>query len=150
MRGVISGQLIISMVASLLFLVMYGHPGRYEDREMAWFLAALVWAGVLLDGLLLAAVFGARIPLWVAVGVLAGQDIVVGWRLWLLLRAHADRRGVMTIAKAVIGAVIAGLGTAATALADNSGITALEWVAIATTTLVALYGVWQVPNRSAP
>lgn len=51
------------------------------------------------------------------------------------------------IAKAITGALIAGLGAAATALADKSGITALEWVGIASTTLVALYGVWRVPNE---
>lgn len=102
----IAGQLIASMLLSVLFLAMYGHPGRYGDREMAWFIAALVWAGVLLDGLLLAAVFGVQVPLGLAVAVLAAQDIVVGWRLWLLLRArhllgegyrpskhHGDRTG---------------------------------------------------------
>jgi hypothetical protein len=53
---------------------------------------------------------------------------------------------VLTYMKAVVGALIAGLGALATALADD-GVEKLEWVFIATATLTALYGVWQVPNK---
>lgn len=55
------------------------------------------------------------------------------------------------VAKAVTGAVVAGLGALGTALiADESGnvaVTAGEWVAVATATLVASYAVWQIPNE---
>jgi len=53
----------------------------------------------------------------------------------------------MGVAKAVIGALIAGLGTLATALVDNS-ITPLEWVGVGSTTLIAAYSVWRVPNKT--
>ena len=53
--------------------------------------------------------------------------------------------------KAIVAALIAGLGALGTALLDDS-IVPLEWVGIASTTLIALYGVWQVPNapKAAP
>jgi hypothetical protein len=55
----------------------------------------------------------------------------------------------MRYAKAFVGAAVAGLGTLATALADDH-VTAAEWVGVATATLVALGVVWAVPNRPAP
>ena len=55
----------------------------------------------------------------------------------------------MSILKAIVGAAIAGLGSAATAVTDGH-IGAAEWIAIATTTLAALYGVWQTPNAAKP
>ena len=52
--------------------------------------------------------------------------------------------------KAVVGALVAGLGVLATALLDNS-VAPLEWVGVASTTLAALYGIWQTPNaKPAP
>lgn len=54
----------------------------------------------------------------------------------------------MGILKALVAALIAGLGTAATAVTDGH-ITTAEWIAVASTTLVALYGVWQAPNATA-
>lgn len=54
----------------------------------------------------------------------------------------------MTIAKALVGAAIAGLGSLATALVDN-GVTIVEWVGVITVTLAALYAVWRIPNTPA-
>jgi hypothetical protein len=54
---------------------------------------------------------------------------------------------VMPYLKALTAAVIAGLGTLQVAYADNV-ITNQEWVTIAVTTLVALGGVWAVPNAA--
>ncbi len=51
--------------------------------------------------------------------------------------------------KAIVAALVAGLGTLGTALADDA-VTSLEWVAIAGATLGALGVVWSVPNRPAP
>ena len=55
----------------------------------------------------------------------------------------------LTYAKALIAAAVAGLGAAGTALLDEQ-IAAIEWVGIATATLVALGAVWSVPNRVPP
>lgn len=55
----------------------------------------------------------------------------------------------MQYAKAVIAALVAGLGALGTALLDNA-VAPVEWVGIASTTLIALYGVWQVPNAKPP
>lgn len=51
------------------------------------------------------------------------------------------------IAKAVVGAVVAGLGALGTAMVDNV-ITGPEWVYVAGATVGALAIVWGVPNAS--
>lgn len=48
--------------------------------------------------------------------------------------------------KAVVGAIIAGLATATTAALDSS-ITLGEGLTIASAFFVALYGIWQTPNK---
>lgn len=48
-------------------------------------------------------------------------------------------------AKAVVAGLIAGLGTLGTALADGH-VTALEGVGIATSVVLAAYGVFKIPN----
>ena len=55
--------------------------------------------------------------------------------------------GPMQYMKAVVGALIAGLGTLATALSDG-GIQTIEWVWVAIAFLTALGGVWAVPNAT--
>ena len=50
--------------------------------------------------------------------------------------------------KAIVGAIIAGLAALATALADN-GVTALEWVGVATAVVVAFGGIYFAPNKPA-
>lgn len=49
------------------------------------------------------------------------------------------------IAKALVGAGLAALGTAGVAILDNH-IDGGEWIAIATATLASLAAVWYVPN----
>lgn len=51
-------------------------------------------------------------------------------------------------AKAIVGALVAGLTALGTALADDS-VTATEWVGVAVATLTALGVVYAVPNRPA-
>lgn len=55
----------------------------------------------------------------------------------------------MRYAKAAVGALIAGLGTLATALSDGS-VEQVEWVWVAIAFLTALGGIWAVPNGSTP
>lgn len=47
--------------------------------------------------------------------------------------------------KAIVGAIVTGLGTISIALGDNI-ISAQEWVTAAIATLTALGVVWAVPN----
>jgi len=54
----------------------------------------------------------------------------------------------MKIAKAVVGAAVAGLGVLGTALADGK-VTAAEWVGAVVAALVALGVIWRVPNKPA-
>ena len=51
-------------------------------------------------------------------------------------------------AKAIIGAVTAGIGALGTALADGH-VTATEWVTVAGAALAALALVWGVPNSGS-
>lgn len=51
-------------------------------------------------------------------------------------------------AKAIVAAVMAGLGALGTALADGS-VTATEWVVVASSVFAALALVWGVPNAPA-
>ena len=53
----------------------------------------------------------------------------------------------MIYAKAVVGALIAGLGALASALTDG-GVTMAEWVTVASATLIAFAGVWSIPNAT--
>lgn len=48
--------------------------------------------------------------------------------------------------KAIIGAIVTGLGALSVAVSDDH-ITAQEWITVAIATLVALGGVWAVSNR---
>ena len=52
-------------------------------------------------------------------------------------------------AKALIAALVAGLGSLQIASSDGK-ITAAEWIQIASVTVAALGFVWGVPNASAP
>lgn len=51
-------------------------------------------------------------------------------------------------AKALVGALVAGLTALGTAAADGT-LTGGEWVAAAVAALLALGAVWATPNRSA-
>jgi len=51
-------------------------------------------------------------------------------------------------AKAIVAAVMAGLGALGTALADGS-VTGTEWVVVASSVFAALALVWGVPNAPA-
>ena len=53
----------------------------------------------------------------------------------------------MTYLKALAAAVIAGLGALQIAYVDNH-VTTQEWINIAIVTVIALGGVWAVPNGS--
>lgn len=54
-----------------------------------------------------------------------------------------------TIAKALLAGAIALVGSLATAAVDG-GISTAEWLTAASTGLIALGGVWGIPNRSTP
>ena len=53
-------------------------------------------------------------------------------------------------AKAVIGALVAGLGALSTALTTGDNVNPQEWVGVILAAVVAFGGVYLVPNRPAP
>lgn len=52
-------------------------------------------------------------------------------------------------AKAIVGALTAGLGAYGAAVADGSTVTGAEWVAISIAAIGALGFVWSVPNATS-
>lgn len=52
--------------------------------------------------------------------------------------------------KAAVSAVIAGLTSAQVALDSGHPVTMTQWVTLGVGTLVAVLGVWAVPNAPAP
>ena len=92
-RGIVAATIVVSMMLGLGFLFALGRPWKvpHELRTLAWLQVALVAMPVALDLLLLFVVLKIAPPVWLVVVVLAGQDVVYGWRLLVLLRAHRER-----------------------------------------------------------
>lgn len=68
------------------------------------------------------------------------------------VKSTADLKadGIFGYAKAILGALIIALGTAATAYSADQRIDGGEWIAIAVSFLVAAGGIWGVPNALKP
>lgn len=82
----------LTVLGALLFLVLYGWPGRYHDRAMSWHLAS-VTAVMLAEGAgLLLAALGVALPLWLFATIYGVATAVIYWRLALLLRARRSNR----------------------------------------------------------
>jgi amino acid transporter len=78
----------LSVVLNLAFVVLLGNPRKQPDRPIAWFLASTGWGAVALDATLLVSVLGAHVPPLVGVAVVAVQDGIFGWRLWLMYQSR--------------------------------------------------------------
>lgn len=78
----------LTALGAIIFLALYGRPGRYEDRSMAWHVASVTAVAMLEAGGLLLVALGVRLPLWVFVVVYGFATGVVYWRLALLVRAR--------------------------------------------------------------
>jgi hypothetical protein len=83
----------LTAVGALVFLVLYGRPGKYEDRTMAWHVASVTAVALLEAAGLLLVAAGVRIPLWVFVAVYGVATGVVYWRLALLLTTRRASAG---------------------------------------------------------
>lgn len=59
-------------------------------------------------------------------------------------------KNIAPYAKALIAALVAGLGVIGASLADGSWLTAQDWVSAAVAFLVALGAVFAVPNQLPP
>lgn len=143
-----------------VFLLQIGSPRRHPDRGIAWFLAVntacdlTTWLTVWL--VLVRLLHG-----HVAVGVLICSAAAAGafytWRVWLgrrIGRRKVEPMGTFLhelapYAKAIRGAIIAGLGATIVALA-SPGITATEWILIALAVLGTGEQVWSTPNAPEP
>jgi len=81
----------LTVLGALLFLAIYGWPGRYEDRTMAWHVASVTAvAAAEACGLVLVAL-GMRLPLWLFALIYGVATAIVYWRLALLVRQRAPR-----------------------------------------------------------
>ena len=93
MRAIVLLEFAFGIVGTVAFLVGFGPPWRALDRAMAWHIASFSCVtGVELFGLLL---LGLRVPVpaWIFAIVYALIDVVIGWRLGLLIAAR-DRESV--------------------------------------------------------
>lgn len=81
-----------SVGLSLWFVLSLGDPRRSENVLIAWLLAAWAWVTIAFETLLLLALFRIAVPSWIAAVVLAGQDVVFGWRLVLLHRTRRNNK----------------------------------------------------------
>lgn len=80
----------ISLALGLTFTITLGPPWKTQNPSMAWLQAWLAWIAVSIDAVLLISSFGVEIGNWVVGLILLGQDIIFGWRLWLLLKIRRE------------------------------------------------------------
>lgn len=70
-----------SVLLGLCFVVVFGRPWRSDNRAMAWLQWALAAVALAFDVVLMLALFGVVVPMWVVALVLLAQDGVFAWRL---------------------------------------------------------------------
>lgn len=93
MKELIAVELAYAVVMAVTFLAFFGLPWRHEDPGMGWHIAGFTFAITSLLALLLAAVLGVVVQLWLAALVLAAVDGVLTWRLVLYIRSkHSGGR----------------------------------------------------------
>lgn len=156
MKSTILVELTIALFAGVTFIIFYAFGSEWRSTAMGRHVMAFVVATVAEIGGLLALGLGASIPLVVFVIIFGLIDLVMVQRLWLLLLAQhrvtmgstSPDRGVQMgkHAKAIVAAIVAGLGVLVTGLDDNS-VTMQEGVAAVIAFLSALGVVWAVPNK---
>lgn len=76
----------VAAVAALLFLLLYGWPGKVQERTMAWHIATVTAVAALEAGALLAALWGVRLPVLIYTLVYGASAAVLVWRLLLLVQ----------------------------------------------------------------
>jgi hypothetical protein len=76
----------VSMVLGLIFVITLGPPWKSENPSMTWLQALLAWVALQFDVALFLSAFHVVVPIWVVLLILLSQDVVFGWRLWLLLK----------------------------------------------------------------
>ncbi len=79
-----------SALLGLWFVAALGSPTHSAEPSMAWLQAGLALVAVMVDVMLLLALYHVRAPGWAYALVLLAQDVVFAWRLVVLYRA---RRG---------------------------------------------------------
>lgn len=85
---VIVAEWVAIVLGAVAFGLLYGRPGKYGDREMAWHIAAATAAaGLQPIGLLLGAV-----SLWLPVATEGLAMAIVYWRVALLVQTRRAAR----------------------------------------------------------
>lgn len=88
MTGLIVVELAAAVLGTVIFLLGFGRPWKARDTGMAWHIASFTAAtGVEMLSLLLLALH-VPIPVWTFAVIFAAVDLVIGWRLALLLKAR--------------------------------------------------------------
>lgn len=156
MTTVILIELAVALAAGLAFIVFYAARSEWRTSVMGRHMMVFVVATTIEIGSLLALGMGVRVPIPAFVVIFGLVDVAMVQRLILLLQAQ--RRGTINstspyrgdvmgkYAKAVVAAIVAGLGVVLTGLDDNS-VSGQEWLSALVAFLGALGVVWAVPNK---
>ena len=82
----------LTVAGGLAFLALYGRPGKYADRTMAWHIVSVTAVAAAEAGGLLLAAIGVALWLWLFAVIYGIAGAVVYWRLWLLVRSVSAAR----------------------------------------------------------
>lgn len=92
-RGILTVELTLAVILGVTFSVLYGWPWRARDPAMAWHIASFAAVSAVEAEMLMLVLMGVPVPAWVVIVVYAGMNLVLAWRLGLLLmRRRPDRR----------------------------------------------------------
>lgn len=91
MIALIGVELALIVVGALAFLVLFGSPTRSLDPPIARHVAVFTAITGIEAALLLAALVGFVVPMWVFALLFGAQDVLIGQRLWFVVRAHRQR-----------------------------------------------------------
>lgn len=85
---------LVTLIAALAFIVLYGWPSKYRERTMSWHISSVTAVAAAESAGLLAIILQLQISLWLYVAIYGAGAAVVVWRLILLIKAkRRDRDG---------------------------------------------------------
>lgn len=87
-RDILIAELGMIVVLGMIFLVLYGLPTRSRDPRMAWHIASLTAVSVVEAAMLFLVTIGVLVPWWTILVIFAAADVLMVWRLVLLMVPH--------------------------------------------------------------
>lgn len=75
-------------LGAIVFLIVYGWPGKYQDRAMSWHIAAITAVTAAEAGGLFLVGLRIPVPLWTFAVIYGVGTLIIYWRLWLLIQTR--------------------------------------------------------------